>query len=240
MEASVGNRQQKVQYELIRSSRRKTIALKVNDEGQVVVSAPLKAPIAVIEEFVYSKHQWIQKQLHRVHVLPQPLKEHTYKEGDRFLVLGKEIVLRLYKDASLKQQVFLKGNELHLYLAPQAKEVSIKKAIWQWYGEYGLSLYKPLVDSWAKRLGIKKPYEVRMAAFPKRMGSCSSNRVITFALRSVMLPPSLIDYLALHEVAHLLHFNHGTEFKKLLDAHMSDWQHRKAQMSTLRLLTSRL
>jgi len=238
MRDSVVNRSLKVQYELKRKKNRRRIALRVTDESQVVVSAPLRTSREVIDRFVESKSDWIAQRLLHVQSLPQRLEEHTWSEGDRFLLLGEEVSLHLVRAADELPPPALEGSVLTIHLSPRSQANAIRKSVLAWYNEFGLALYRPLVEKWCDQLGVKTAYTLSMATYPKRMGSCSQKGELRFALRSVMLPLAVIDYLALHEVAHLLHFNHGISFKRTLTLYMPDWQERQRSMGVLRLRTS--
>ena len=199
MGISVVKSEGKVQYELIRSRRRRRLALKITDEGTVVVSAPYRISLADIRRFVDSQTQWIGDRLRNLEQLPQPPGPHTYTD---------------------------------------ASTAAVKRSIVSWYRDTGIRLYEGLVAKWIAEIGydnFQQPILVDMANFPKRWGSCSQKGELRFALRSLLLPLHIVDYLALHEVAHLMHFNHGSDFKRLLDRHMPDWRDRQKEMNRLRL-----
>lgn len=239
MKASLNNSDKKVQYTLVRKKGKKHLTLRITNEGEVIASVPFSLPQEAVDTFVQSKQSWVESKLETITNLPPPLDLHTYEEGDRFMVLGKLVTLSIHPTTDFYPPR-LEAEGLHLFMKKESSKRAIKTAVMNWYKEYALSLYLPLVKKWVERLNIKTPYSVTIVNYPKRMGSCSSKQVLSFAVRSLMLPPHLIDYLALHEVAHLRHFNHGDQFKALLGTYMSDWRERKNEISRLRLSTSRI
>lgn len=240
MRDSVVNTAGKVQYEVVRRPKRKRIAIRITDDAQVVVSAPKRTPAVVIERFVQSKTDWIDAKLDLVRSLPQPLEAHTYADGDTFLLLGNIIGLRVQRVRGIEAHCTLEDQLLHVHVSPRAKEVTIKKSIHAWYAAYGEQLYRALVERWVLELALPFIPQVGMAPYRRRMGSCSKDGRLMFAVRSLTLPMRLIEYLALHEVAHLVHFDHGSSFKRFLHAHMEDWRQREREMARLRLRSSGL
>ena len=233
----------KVQYELIRKPNRRRIALRVTDDARVVVSAPNRTPRTTIDRFVEDHVDWIERKLADISALPKTIPGHTYTDGDRFLVFGEEKILRVQRGGVAATTCKLVEDTLLVHARNGAKSEAIRKAITLWYVELGNQIYGELVDKWISRIEhaeVCRPVMVSMASYPKRMGSCSQKGDLRFAIRSLMLPLPLVDYLALHEVAHLVHFNHGAAFKRLLGEYMPDWKCRQQEMSSLRIRTAQL
>lgn len=241
MGVSVVERTGKVQYELVRSRGKKRLSIRIADDARIIVTAPLRLPVGEIDRFVFLHRDWIEKKTAYVLSLPAAMPLHSYTEGDRFLILGRETVLHVVQSAG-STTCRLEEDSL-VVRTRHGDAAAIRKAVLGWYREYGEILYGDLVSDWVERLsfpGIIPPSSISMAAYPKRMGSCSRTGELRFALRSLMLPLPLVEYLALHETAHLVHFNHGRAFKALLDSFMPDWRERQRRMKDLRIRTSRI
>lgn len=82
------------------------------------------------------------------------------------------------------------------------------------------------VAYWAARLGVQ-PAGVRVTSAQKRFGSCSAKGRLCFSYLLMRYPEAAVDYVVLHEVAHLKHLNHGKAFYALISQHMPDWQARR-------------
>ncbi len=228
----------KVQYSVQYSRRRKTIVLKITDEGSLKVYAPAGTSRTRIEKVVNSHSSWVEQKIREAGSLPQQLPCHTYTDGDVFFFHDEPYVLRLVK--SEIPRVYKEDSELFV-CAPNLSKKEVKKLIEQFYDDYGLSLFSSLVLKWIRKLGLDDvSYEVVMVNYPKRLGSCSSGHVLSFSRRSLMLPLDLLDYLALHEVAHLVYFNHSVDFKGLLASHMSDYKERYNRIKQLRYRISHI
>jgi len=237
-EESVVKSVTKVQYSIQYSKRRKTIVLKISDEGTLKVYAPYRTSVSKIEQVIDSHSMWIDTKIAEVKKLPQQLSLHTYKDKDVFLFHTIPYSLRLIR--SEKTQVYKEGTHL-IVESPNMSQKIVKILIEQFYDSYGEALFDSYVRKWIKELGLDTvSYEIKMVNYPKRLGSCSSKNVLSFSRRALMLPLDLLDYLALHEVAHLVYFNHSREFKQLLATHMNDYKQRYERIKQLRLRISHI
>lgn len=228
----------KVQYSLSFSRKRRTILIKMSDEGNVSVLAPSGTSRKKVEEVITHNFSWIEKRKAHLDKLEQPLPQHTYKTGDTFLLHGELLSLIVKKGPS--QHVMKVGSSL-IVTSNSVAVTTIKRAIEKFYDTYGIELYTKLVTHWIKELHLEGTrYTIAMASYPKRLASCSSHNVLSFSRRSLMMPIELLEYLALHEVAHLVYFNHSAAFKNLLYTHMSDYKKRFEKIKQLRLRISHL
>ncbi len=234
---SVVKNRSKVQYKVQRRKNRKRISLRITDDALVLVSVPYSTPSSVIEDVISENSEWIKTRVAQVLQLPSPLPAHTYTTGDCFLVLGEEHILQVEHGKARVTNCSRNGTTLIVKTRKGAGETAIRKAIETWYATFGNELYEKLVTRWLSI--IEEPPKIKLttveiASYPKRWGSCSQKGELRFALRSLMLPQSLIDYVALHEVGHLYYFNHSPEFKLFLETYMPDWRERQKTMNLLR------
>jgi predicted metal-dependent hydrolase len=189
--------------QLIRSKRR-TIAIIVHRDGKVIVRAPLKTPEKLIRAFIESKSGWIdEKKAEAAQRVALPVK--TFAGGEKFLLLGREIPLRLaagQKTALHFQDEFI----LNQRDLPRALSVFEK-----WYQAKAREVLTERVVLYARQFGLK--YEkIRISSARTRWGSCSSRGTLSFTWRLVMAPLDVIDYVVIHELAHLKVKNHSPVF----------------------------
>lgn len=88
---------------------------------------------------------------------------------------------------------------------------------------------RALVARWAERLDVQ-PGRVQFRDMYRKWGSCSSRGNITLNTALCRLPPELAEYVVLHELVHLIAFNHGKAFKALMSLHMADWREREQRL----------
>ena len=84
---------------------------------------------------------------------------------------------------------------------------------------------KAMVKMWAVRMGVE-PGRITLRPMQRKWGSCSGKANITLNTGLTWLPRHLAEYVIVHELAHLKVFNHGKQFKALLQEHLPDWAER--------------
>ena len=82
------------------------------------------------------------------------------------------------------------------------------------------------VEYYSKLTGLV-PTGIKITSAQKRFGSCSGKNSICFSFRLMLYPAPFIDYVVLHELAHIKHHNHGKDFYALIEKYMPDWRKRE-------------
>ena len=82
------------------------------------------------------------------------------------------------------------------------------------------------VEYYSKLTGLV-PTGIKITSAQKRFGSCSGKNSICFSFRLMLYPEPFIDYVVLHELAHIKHHNHGKDFYALIEKYMPDWRKRE-------------
>jgi predicted metal-dependent hydrolase len=190
--------------QLIRS-RRKTIALIVTPEGKLVVRAPLRATKVQIQAALDRHAVWIQsKQQEALQLQAQHLPK-RYQEGEKFWYLGEQYTLQITASAS-KPLSFSSGFILARQSLPAAGTIFT-----EWYRQQARQVIGERVKRYAQQYGYRVE-RIRFGSARTRWGSCSSRGTLSFTWRLVMAPLPVIDYVILHELAHLEHPNHSPAF----------------------------
>ena len=81
-------------------------------------------------------------------------------------------------------------------------------------------------EYFAKIMGVK-PTGIKITSAQKRFGSCSGKNSICYSWRLMQYPPEAIDYVVVHELAHIVHKNHGAEFYRLIEKYLPDYKKRE-------------
>jgi predicted metal-dependent hydrolase len=186
-------------------SKRKTIAIIVQRDGKVMVRAPLRVAERTIQAFIESKSDWIsEKKLQAAQQVG--LQVRKFAEGEMFLLLGKEIPLRLVDS----QQAALSLQDSYFCFSHRALPNAL--AVFEhWYKEQARQVLTGRVRLFAAQHGFGYD-KVRITSARTRWGSCSSRGTLSFTWRLVMAPLAVVDYVVLHELAHLKIQNHSAVF----------------------------
>lgn len=199
-------------YELIRSDRR-TIGISVERDRRVVVRAPSRAREETVSAVVESKRYWIWQKLRDPQKYLGVRQTKEYVAGETFLYLGQGFPLRLVAEESV--QVRFTGQQFEL----ARSERRCGRALFRdWYLTEAKTHLAPRVTSLAKSLGVDFR-RVSIRDLKYRWGSCTPGGTLIFNWRILQAPPVVIDYLVVHELAHLLEQNHSPEFWNIVQVH---------------------
>lgn len=189
--------------QLIRSQR-KTVSLTIQRDGLLIVRAPLKMPEKNIREIVAQKEAWILK--HQAARQTAPEKK-PYRPGDSLPLLGKPIPLKVIpgQQATL---TWLDGQRLELSEAGLPHTALLIK---RWYQARAREYFTARVAELANQFQLQ-PAAIRITSARTRWGSCSAKNRLAFTWRLVMAPPAVVDYVILHELAHIAVKNHSPQF----------------------------
>ena len=188
--------------ELIRS-KRKTLGLTVTSDARLVVRAPKRLPLSYIEAFIAQKADWILRK--QAEILAARPAAHAFKEGETVYFLGGRLALHYAQDT---RRVTVSGDRLIL---PPSDAVQAKKLMEAWYRTKAREVFIDRVAFYAPQLGVK-PNTLRISGARGRWGSCGANNSINLVWRLVMAPVEIIDYVVVHELAHLLRRDHSAAF----------------------------
>jgi predicted metal-dependent hydrolase len=192
---------------LIRSKRR-TIALIIERDGSFTVRAPMRAPHTAIESFIQQKVDWVTRTRDKMKSMPrESTMERQYIDGEKFLFLGSSFELKL---------VELQKHPLHFdsgFTLRRSAQTRGEQVFTRWYKESAFEIITERVMQYAQQYSFT-PKQVKISSAKTRWGSCSPNGTLNFTWRLVMAPPDVIDYVVVHELAHLRVKNHSSKFWK--------------------------
>lgn len=205
-----------ISYQLIRS-KRKTISIAITHEAQVVVRAPLRMPKREIDGFLTQKRHWIEEKLTLMQKRAALHKPAEPASGEEFLLLGHKLMLAVSDRANEIEAV---GETLAF---PKAWLPDADRHLRQWYCHQAAAVITERLKHWCDRTGIRNT-SVHLSDARKRWGSCSSRGSLNFSWRLVMAPMEVIDYIIVHELAHIEHMNHSKAFWARVGEIMPDYR----------------
>ena len=191
-------------------------------KGEVTVSAPLFMPDSDIVEFIKSKKEWILKNQKLIfeNKIKAPLK---YMNGEKHFLWGEEYTLQLIKNNIKHVLVDEDKKILYLQVGPRSTIEKRKKALDEFYRSEMKRAYPEVLDKCSKIVG-KTPSEVKIRNM-KNWGNCrKQDKRITLNLNLAKKDPICLEYVMIHELCHLIEFNHGKKFKKLMDKFCPNWK----------------
>lgn len=199
--------------------------------GMVRISAPLRMNLDTLRVYAISKLGWIRKQQNKlrsqIRESPRDLsaRESHYLWGRRYLLKVVE--------ADAPARVELKPRGLHLHVRPGATQESRNELLALWYRDQVREAAQRLFAEWEPRLGVKST-RLFVQHMKTRWGSCNSDSgAIRLNTELAKKPRECLEYIVVHELAHLREPNHGDRFTTILDQVMPNWRQRKALLNRL-------
>jgi len=184
-------------------TRRKTLGLTVMPDARLIVRAPKRLPMAYIESFIRQKTQWILCKQAQMRNMPQAV--HTYRDGDLFPILGRQMELRY--DPSVRR-ITLSGD---LLLVPAREQSRAKEQLEAWYRAYARNIFAQRIAYYAPLMHVQ-PGALRISGAKGRWGSCGAGGSINLVWRLCLAPIEVVDYVVVHELAHLKRRDHSALF----------------------------
>lgn len=218
-----------MEYQLKRS-RRKTCAIHIMSDGRVEVRAPLHLSQQVIEKFVHSRESWIRQKTTLQQERLQDRINWTPTQG--LLLLGQEYPVEVEPG---RTKAAFTGEA---FLLPEGSWAEQRPAMIALYRRLAQEYLLPWLGDWAATTGLQ-PASTRIGSAATNWGSCSGKNTITLSWRLVLAPPKAVDYVLVHELAHLRHHNHSPAFWSLVGETLPDYRHRQALLKPLGLRLAR-
>ena len=202
-------------------------------DGKVRVSSPMHLSNESISMFVRTKLGWIKKQKEKFNTQPRH-SERQYVSGETLYVFGKQYFLRIeysYKGNSL----VLSGNDAILTVRKESTVKQRENYVNEWYRELlkeKISLYLP---KWEKATGLYcNSWQTKYMT--TRWGTCNiEKKKLWFNLQLAKKPLECLEYVILHELAHLKEKTHNKDFIAILDAYMPNWREVKSKLNNCTL-----
>jgi predicted metal-dependent hydrolase len=221
-----------IEYTLKRSQR-KTAVIHIRS-GAVEVKAPLKMAKRDIDRFVESKRDWITQKLAFCIEQEENRNAFILDYGSPILLRGTErpIVIREGNSAGYDGETF--------YMPPGLASDAIKRVIIQLYKKIARGHLNERVSVLAGRMGVRPlryPEIIRINSAKTRWGSCSSMNSINFSWRLIMADDAVIDYVVIHELAHLYELNHSSRFWAIVQRVLPNY---KEYREALKILQKRI
>jgi predicted metal-dependent hydrolase len=218
----------------VNTSNRKSLAIHVYPDGEVIVDAPMTASYMAIAGKVKKRASWIFKQKLQFEAYPPAMPERKYVSGESCRYLGRQY--RLLVKEGHGEHVKLINGRIVVETASPENPGKVKALLQYWSRSRAQTIfserYRYCVQS-VSRLGIEHYQGFQLRAMPKRWGSCTSLGNIILNPELISAPKDCIDYVIIHELCHLKQRNHSPAFYKLLTKAMPDWEVRRKRLNEM-------
>ena len=212
---------------LVRKPYQRNIHLSVEAGGKVRVSCSRSTGLKEIRRFLGKHWQWIQKQILEQNRIKKAYPVKKFRVGEAFLFQGKILKLR-YENISVSKKSFGLRKPLPFFYIKEKtlfycwnkiedlNKDTLKKKLRNFYETQGRQALHSALSHFSSLMGRLTPHSVRIGSQKSLWGSCSSAGDISLNWRLVATPPEVLNYVVIHELAHLQHLNHSNCFWSLV------------------------
>lgn len=216
------NEEMMFQYNVIRSRRRKTAAIRISEKG-IEVRVPHWVDDKWVNDWVAQRADWVQKNSLR---LKTNLDKFCLKvsQGAFFPLRGEEYPINWHLGG--KNQVLLSEGQINIVLSSRSKKMEqerVRTCLQQWYKVHADEYLSARLSYWEKQMELVSN-SLKVRDYKRRWGSCNAKGDITFNWRLILADDAIIDYVVIHELAHLVHLNHSKQFWQLVERYCKNWR----------------
>lgn len=206
-------------------------------DGKVKISAPYLMSASRIEKFVHERRDWIlkaqQKTINKYKTGEnlQYASNKEYKTGDEIYIWGEPYSLELLPSSRWKIEVNSSKHRAYLYATKNSDAKKRQQFLKKWYRNELLKEAEPVLQKWGKITGLKANNIV--SRWTKSVwGTCDKQKSrIMLNAQLATKDPKYLNYVALHELAHLKYSNHGKRFKNFMTKYLPEWKEVRRELN---------
>ncbi len=209
-----------IKIEKIIRTKRKSIGLQITNNATLIVRAPFEVSDKTIMRVIHKHANWIKQKKKEIEAREPKFTSKEFVNGEGFLFLGRyyrlEIVKKQNEPLKFENRFYLSKSVL-----PKARETFV-----DWYKKMAYEKISERVRWYANKNGLNYN-KVNITDAQKRWGSCGHKGNLNFSWRLIMAPLPVIDYVIVHELAHLEEKNHTKSFWNKVKVLMPDYEKHK-------------
>ena len=199
--------------------------------GAVRISAPERMDMDTIRIFALSKLPWIKKQQQSLRA-QQCETPREYLDRESHYFLGQRYQLKVIERPGAPK-IQLGPKQMKLHIRPGTTESKRQQLIENWYRSQLKVILPPMIEKWAKRIGIPPP-SFGIKKMRTKWGSCNAAaQRIWLNLELARKPLGCLEYIVVHELVHFLERSHGPRFVELMDRVLPQWRQLREELNRL-------
>lgn len=209
-----------LQYKDVRN-----ISIKIDKAGRILVGLPYYGAKARALEFVREKSDWLRKHLIRRAEQELPVPDNGF-DGTNIWLWGKHYIA-VFAKAGGEEQVLLRDKELLFTYKGVLTERKKQLLVERFYCRCLMEMLIKFLERWQSKLGLyAKSWKIQR--LKSKWGRCNiATKELLFNISLVHRPLSCLEYVVLHELAHLYEASHNQRFQNFLSHYMVDWKEQR-------------
>jgi predicted metal-dependent hydrolase len=210
-------------YTHIVNPRLKHTYIGFDEEGELVIRSP-EASQHYIETLLIKRSAWIERARERIRSRKGRVR--LAPKGGEIVFLGDVYPLQ-FREGRCRYQLRLTEEEVFLFVCETFDYGRCSKALDAFYRKETERIVTPLVRKWSDTMALF-PAKVRYRKTKRQWGSCSSHNTLSFNTMLAKVPVEAIEYVVVHELAHIRHKHHQRTFWELVEKVLPDYRERQA------------
>ncbi len=219
-----------ITYTLKRTSRRRSIGLRIDDRG-LSVSVPMRASEKWLHSVLQDKASWVVEKLEGWQ--SRERQEVCWADGASVPYLGGLLTLCVVQSL-FAAPVCRRDNSLWVYITDGVEAAVIEREVIHWYQLEAEQMFGVRVAQYASVLGVM-PHAIKLSVAKTQWGCCTAQGTIRLNVQLIRLPQRLIDYVIVHELAHLREMNHSSEFWKVVESACPDYAKLRKELKAVHI-----
>ncbi len=218
-------------------SKRKSLALAITADAELIVRAPFRTSLEYIEKIAAQKIGWIERKIREIQKQPKTIKK-NFIAGEEFLYLGEKYQLKITDGLKIElsetrlrsssgglrhAEAELRRGEGEGLFFPKVFLWRAKERLEDWYKKQALKEVSSRVKTAARKLNLNYR-SIKISGAKTNWGSCGPKNSLNFNWRLIMAPETVVDYVIIHELTHIVEKNHSRGFWKKVEAEMPEYK----------------
>lgn len=212
--------------EIWRRPRQKHMHLRVRPDGALRVTCHKRVAKREIFAFLRDSEGFIEKCLAAISDQTRKFPPKAFVSNEPYLYLGQHLPLQIIWSWSPRIKVRTHADQIEMVAPLTSTPSERKKALHKFLQKQAREVFSARVKQFAEQMKLY-PSSVTVRGQRTRWGSCSSEGRVNLNWKLLAAPPEIIDYVVIHELAHLKHMNHSPQFWNLVSEHFPE--HKKAK-----------
>lgn len=209
--------------------RIKKMHLRIRKDGSVLLTAPMRVSDEEIVRFVTDEEEWLREHQSRILAICER-QSHRFDDGSTVKVLGKDF--RIVIETSERPGISAEDDNIVMHIPEGSSFEDKESLINEFYRGKLKERLSVLVPKWESAMGLQcSSWQTKIMT--TRWGTCNTRtKKVWFSVRLAEKSEDLIEYVIVHELAHILVNNHGPDFKRLLDVYVPDWREKRKRLNS--------
>ena len=208
----------------IKKLKKKNVSIEIDNRGKVIFRVPANIKKLELEKIIDKRFNWITNNVKKVKELNKDILERQFEEDEIFLYLGEEYRLKFDKISRIDE------NKKYIYTTENNRKESLEKLYKFLAKDYIIKRVEYYLDYFDD-----KPKSIRIKKQKTRWGSCSFENNLNFNYKIIMAKKQIVDYIVVHEMCHMKHKNHSTEFWSAVKEILPDYKNLREELKDIGL-----